>query len=129
MGLKNYYNHLGIQFDEYKQENKNAELNKKHIWLVNIIRCSILLFISTVLSFALNFGVKTELYGRITFVIIPCIILLIGLSYSAIYLYECKHQKSKLPVLNITSTLHSIIASVCLILVVIAINLMWIVIK
>ena len=124
MGLKNYYNHLGIQFDEYKQENKNAELNKKHIWLVNIIRCSILLFISTVLSFALNFGVKTELYGRITFVIIPCIILLIGLSYSLIYLYEYKHPKSKLPVLNITSTLHSIITSVCLILVTIAINLM-----
>lgn len=124
MGLKNYYNHLGIQFDEYKQENKNIEVDKKHIWLINIIRCSILLFISTVLSFALNFGVKSELYGRITFVIIPCIILLIGLSYSLIYLYEYKHSKSKLPVLNITSTLHSIIISVCLILVTIAINLM-----
>lgn len=124
MGLKNYYNHLGIQFDEYKQENKNAELNKKHIWLVNIIRCSVLLFTSIILSFALNFGIKTELYGRIAFIIIPCVILLIGLSYSAIYLYEYKHPKSKLAVLNITSTLHSIIASVCLILVVIAINLM-----
>lgn len=124
MGLKNYYNHLGIQFDEYKQENKNIEVDKKHVWLINIIRCSILLFISTVLSFALNFGVKSELYGRITFVIIPCIILLIGLSYSLIYLYEYKHPKSKLPVLNITSTLHSIIISVCLILVTIAINLM-----
>lgn len=124
MGLKNYYNHLGIQFDEYKQENKNAELNKKHIWLVNIIRCSILLFISIILSFALNFGIKTELYGRIAFVIIPCIFLFINLLYFTIYLYENKHPKSKLAVLNITSTLHSIIASVCLILVVIAINLM-----
>lgn len=124
MGLKNYYNHLGIQFDEYKQVDKSQELDKKHIWLVNAFRCSIFLIVSIILSLALNFGIKTELYGRIAFIVIPCVILLIGLSYLAFYFYESKHPKSKLPVLNITSTLHCIITSVCLILVSIAINLM-----
>ena len=124
MGLKNYYNHLGIQFEEYKQVDKSEELNKKHIWLVNSFRCSIFLIVSIILSLALNFGIKTELYGRIAFIVIPCVILLIGLSYLAFYFYESKHPKSKLPVLNITSTLHCIITSVCLILVSIAINLM-----
>lgn len=124
MGLKNYYNHLGIQFEEYKQENKNCEIDKKHVWLVNTIRCTFLLFVSIILSLALNFGIKTNLYGRTSFIVFPCVILFVGLSYLAIFFYESKHPKSKLPPLNITSTLHSIITAVCLSLVTIAINLM-----
>lgn len=124
LGLKNYYSHLGIGFNEYKKVDKNEVVDKKQIWLINLLRCSSLLLISVIFAFALNFGIQGDLYGRIAFVIFPLLIAVANVVYLILYFNAKRNPKTKIKVLNLTSTAHTLIAAACLIIVVIAINLM-----
>lgn len=124
MGLKNYYNHLGIQFDEYKKVDNNKKINNNQIYKTNIIRSAIFLLISIILSFSFNFGINHNMYGKMSFIIIPIIILIINLTHVIIYIDANKLQKIKISPINITSNLYSIITSICLIIVSLSINLM-----
>ena len=124
LGLKNYYTHLGIGFKEYKQVDKNEVVDKKQIWLVNFLRCGLLLAISIILAFALNFGIKGNLYGRIAFVVFPILIAIVDIVYLILYDNAKRNPKTKIKVLNLKSMVHSLIAATCLIIVVVAINLM-----
>lgn len=124
MGLKNYYNHLGIQFDEYKKVDNNKKINNNQIYKTNIIRSAILLIISIILSLSFNFGINHNMYGKMSFIIIPIIILAINLTHVIIYIDANKLQKIKISPINITSNLYTIISAICLIVVSLSINLM-----
>ena len=124
LGLKNYYSHLGIGFKEYKQIDKNEVVDKKQIWLVNLCRLGLLLTISIILSFALNFGIQGNLFGRLAFAICPVLIAVVGAVYFVLYLDAKRNPKTKIKVLNLHSTAYSLIAAACLIVVLVAINLM-----
>ena len=124
LGLKNYYSHLGVGFNEYKKIDKNDVVDKKQIWFLNFLRCSCLLVVSIILALALNFGIQGNLYGRVAFIVFPAIIAFVDLVYLVLYLDAKRNPKTKIKAFNLTSTVKTMIASICLIIVLIAINLM-----
>lgn len=123
LGLKNFYSHQGIALREYKKTDDVYKQQNVNLWLQNLCRASILLFVSIILSIGFAFGIKQNLYGKIAFILIPVAILLVAASYLCIYLYERKSKDIKILALDVNNTLKNILFVVCFDLLIIAINL------